>query len=593
MSAIEIDEPLSTSRELIFPARPKPPITTMLLGITLVVVLGLAIWSIIALHIDIATFIDARVNAVDFLSRTFPFTFPDAADLTGMIVQTLAIVVLATVLGLIVSFPIALCAAFNTAPHPVVRLLMRAFIVVARAVPELAVAMLLVQMFGLGGTPGVLALGIGSIGFMAKLFADAVEEIDHGPTEALRAAGATRFQQITGSVLQQVRPTLISTTLHAFDINLRGSVVLGFVGVAGIGMNISAALDALNYPRGMGLSFILLVLCLAAELISTAIRRSFLGSQQSATASRSSRWLSILGRGTERGWLTGNHRKPIPGQAPQKAVAQRRYRFPQPASAQRIRAPWDAKRIRSTGAAVLVVALIVGSIFGAGFEVVGFRDGVEEAWKALRLYFPPKTGGMFRTIVVDLLDTAQMGLAGTLVGLILAIPFGLLSANNVVRNSYVSGFFRLVVVTIRAVPGIIVGIVFVVITGLGSTAGALALAVGAIGFFSKIIADSLEGVDIRVQDAVRVSGAGAAQVFFAATFRQVLPALTAHTMHQLDTNIRGATGMGVIGAGGIGFLLSDATRVLQYGVVTTCAIGITCLVLCSEGLAVWTRRTVK
>lgn len=590
MSAIELDQPLGTRRELVFPPRPRQPLTIRLLGVTLLVVLGLAIYSTIALRINIATFIDGRANAVDFLSRTFPFTFPAFGDLVGMITQTLAIVVLATVLGLILSFPIALLAAYNTAPHPVVRLVMRAFIVVARAVPELAVAMLLVQMFGLGGTPGVLALGLGSIGFMAKLFADAIEEVDHGPTEALRAAGATRLQQIMGSVLPQVRPTLIATTLHAFDINLRGSVVLGFVGVAGIGMNISAALDALNYPEGMGLTFVLLVMCLAAEVSSTAIRRSFLGSQQSATAANSSRWLSVLGRGTERGWLTGNHRKQPPGRAGTTKPV--RNRVPQAGSAERIHAPWDGKRIRGTAATVLVFALIIASIFGAGFEVVGFREGVAAAWKALRLYFPPKTGGMFSTIIIDLLETAQMGLAGTLVGLILAIPFGLLSANNVVRNSYVSGFFRLVVVTIRAVPGIIVGIVFVVITGLGSTAGALALAVGAIGFFSKIIADSLEGVDIRVQDAVRVSGAGPAQVFFAATFRQVLPALTAHTMHQLDTNVRGATGMGVIGAGGIGFLLSDATRVLQYGVVTSCAIGIVCLVLCSEGLAVWTRRTV-
>lgn len=591
MSTLEIDRPLSAPRELVFPPRPRVPVVNRLLGIALIVVLGLAIYSTIALHINIATFISGRANAINFLSRTFPFTFPDASDLVGMIVQTLAIVVLATVLGLILSFPIALLAAFNTAPHPVVRLVMRAFIVVARAVPELAVAMLLVQMFGLGGTPGVIALGFGSIGFMAKLFADAIEEVDHGPTEALRAAGATRLQQIMGSVLPQVRPTLIATTLHAFDINLRGSVVLGFVGVAGIGLNISASLDALNYPEGMGLTFILLVMCLAAEVISTTIRRSFLGSQQSASAPKSSRWLGVFGRRTERGWLTGNHRRPIPGQPPRKTAAVRN-RVPQAGSAERIHAPWDAARIRSTGAIFLVFALIIASVFGAGFEIVGFREGTVAAWKALRLYFPPKTDGMLGTIIIDLLQTAQMGLAGTLVGLILAIPFGLLSANNVVRNPYVSGFFRLVVVTIRAVPGIIVGIVFVVITGLGSTAGALALAVGAIGFFSKIIADSLEGVDIRVQDAVRVSGASAAQVFFAATFRQVLPALTAHTMHQLDTNVRGATGMGVIGAGGIGFLLSDATRVLQYGVVTSCVIGIVALVLCSEGLAVWTRRTV-
>ncbi|GAA5018633.1 phosphonate ABC transporter, permease protein PhnE [Actinopolymorpha pittospori] len=582
MSATQLDQPISVG-ELTFPPRPKRSIGSRLLSIALIIVFGLAVWSMIALHLNPVTFIDGRDNAIDFLRRTVPFTFPDFTDLAGMIIQTLAIVVLATVLGLIISFPVALLAASNTSPHPAVRLVMRAAIVAFRSTPEFVIAMLLVQMFGLGGTPGVLALGLGSVGFMAKLFADAIEEVDAGPTEAFRAAGATKLQQIMGSVLAQVRPTLIATTLHAFDINLRGSVLLGFVGIAGIGMNISAALDSLNYPRGMGLTLVLLVMCLAAEIISTLIRRSILGRQQRASTSSGSRWLAVLtGHRTPRGWITGTARSS--GAAAVRTRTTGSYSITE---------PWTPARIRRTAGTVLVFAIIVASIFGAGFEVVGFTEGVQSAWKAIRLYFPPTTAGQFPSIVVGLIETAQMGLAGTLFGLILAIPLGLLSANNVVRNGYVSGFFRLLVVTIRAVPGIIVGIVFVVITGLGATAGALALGVHAIGFFSKIIADSLEDVDIRVQDAVRTSGASASQVFFTATFRQVMPALAAHTMHQLDTNVRGATSMGVIGAGGIGFLMSDATRVLQYSLVTSCLIGVVALVLCSEGLAVWTRQTVK
>src|SRR5690606_39715475 len=134
--------------------------------------------------------------------------------------------------------------------------------------------------------PGILALGLGSVGFMAKLFADAIEEIDPGPREALRAAGAGTFQQIVGGVLPGLRPALVATTLHAFDINLRASVILGFVGVAGIGMHISAALDTMNYRLGLGLTLILLIICLAAELLSSLVRQGRHGHQPPSSGRR-------------------------------------------------------------------------------------------------------------------------------------------------------------------------------------------------------------------------------------------------------------------------------------------------------------------
>src|SRR5690606_2249370 len=198
--------------------------------------------------------------------------------------------------------------------------------------------------------------------------------------------------------------------------------------------------------------------------------------------------------------------------------------------------------------------------------------GLSKGLETLGMYLPPETAGIGGTLLSVMVETIQMGLAGTLLGIVIAIPLGLLSAGNLVFSRVLHSVSRAMVVTIRAVPGIIVGIAFVVITGLGATAGALALAVGSIGFFAKVIADSLEEVDVRVQDAVRASGATGVQVFFAATLRQVMPALAAHTMHQLDRNIRGATGLGVIGAGGIGFYLNNAQRVLEYGVVTTSVI---------------------
>src|SRR5690606_41453832 len=125
---------------------------------------------------------------------------------------------------------------------------------------------------------------------------------------------------------------------------------------------------------------------------------------------------------------------------------------------------------------------------------------------------PPGAAGVGRPPLAVMVGAIPVGPAGTLVGLVHAFPLGLASGGNIVFSRVLNSVSRAMVVTIRAVPDIIVGIAFVVITGLGATAGALALAVGSIGFFAKVIADSLEEVDVRVQDAVRASGATGVQV---------------------------------------------------------------------------------
>lgn len=192
-----------------------------------------------------------------------------------------------------------------------------------------------------------------------------------------------------------------------------------------------------------------------------------------------------------------------------------------------------------------------------------------------------------------MLVTVQIAFAATFLGAILALPIGIFAARNIVRNRYVHGFFRMIIVVIRGIPELILAIIFVVISGLGAVAGTLALAVGAVGLLSKLIADSLEETDVRVQEAIRTGGASEPQVFFSATVRQSAPAFVAHMMYLLDTNIRSATLLGVVGAGGIGFQLLNATRVNQFEVVTYILLMLIAVVLIVELLAMWIRKSVR
>ncbi|MFB8275309.1 phosphonate ABC transporter, permease protein PhnE [Nocardia colli] len=548
----------------------RPSGTAVGVAVVYTVWLIASLWSVASLQLNLATFVDSIGNAVDFVSRIFPLDFPPFGEVVRMTAQTLAIVTCATALSVALSVPVSLAAARNTNRHGWLRWAMRAVIVVTRALPEIVLAIVFLRLFGLGPAAGILALAIHSVGMVGKMYADAIEDTPAGPRDALRAAGATWSQQITGGVVPQAMPAFIATALHRFDINLRASVLLGYVGVGGIGMELSLAMKTLDYRRGIALALLIVGLCIVIETISGAVRSAMLGAQ----APRRAGWWSKLRHRVTSGWVDGG---------PVAAVGK-----PHPISP-----PWSAGRIRRAAYFGLTALILIASVWGAGIDVSRMADGISTLWTTLGLFVPPSTGGIGGELFAQLLVTVQIALAATFLGLVLAVPIGLLAARNVAPTPGIARFFRIVIVVVRGIPDLIFAIIFIVITGLGAPAGALALAVGAVGLLGKLIADSLEESDVRVQQAVSAAGATRPQVFVAATVRQCAPALAAHVFYQLDVNIRAATLLGVVGAGGIGFYLMNAARVLQFDVVTTIVLMVFAVVLAVEGVAMWVRRALS
>jgi phosphonate transport system permease protein len=538
-----ISHSLISQRTLARPSRTGTAAT-----LVLVALLGAALWSVGELRLNVATLVDSAANATDFLSRTVPLDVPPPAEVLALCGETLAIVVCATLLAVLLSVPLAVLAAGNTSPAPAARYGARGLVVIARAVPDVVLAIVFFRLFGLGAAAGVLAMGIHSVGMVAKLYADAIEQVDEGPRTAVRAAGAGRLQELVAGVLPAVLPAFVATALHRFDINLRISVVLGFVGVGGIGFEIAGALRRLDYPRGMALALVVLGLCVVVELVSGAVRRALLG---------------------------GTGRSPVPPPAG------------------RLTPPWTGRRIRAAFYAATTVVVVVASVPAAGLSPAQLVAGMAALPTTLGLFWPPSAGGILPVLLAELAVTVQIALAATLIGAVLALPAGAMAARNVAPTPGVAATFRGVIVLVRGIPELIIAIVFVVITGLGPVAGALALAIGAVGLLGKLVADSLEETDVRVQEAVRATGASRLQVFTAVTLPQAAPALVAHLLYQLDVNIRSATLLGIVGAGGIGFYMLNASRVMEFGVVTTVMLMVFATVLAVELLALWLRRAVS
>lgn len=187
--------------------------------------------------------------------------------------DTLAMSIAGTVLAVAMSLPLALLAAPNTAPHPVVYYVCRTVLSALRSVPEIIMGIIFVAAVGFGALPGVLALALHSTGMVGKFYAEAIEHADPRPIEAARAAGATPFQVITHAVLPQVLPQLADITIYRWEYHFRASTVLGIVGAGGIGFELIAALRIIKYDQVSAILLTILMCVIMVDGVGAWLRR--------------------------------------------------------------------------------------------------------------------------------------------------------------------------------------------------------------------------------------------------------------------------------------------------------------------------------
>lgn len=193
-------------------------------------------------------------------------------DIAQGLEESLTMTLTSTIVGILVSIPIGIGGARNLAPAPVYYVC-RSIIAISRAFQEIIIAILLVAMFGFGPFAGFLTLTFATIGFIAKLLADAIEEIDEKQAEAIRATGASWLQLVNYAVQPQVMPRLIGLSLYRFDINFRESAVIGIVGAGGIGATLNTSIDRYEYDSAGAVLILIIVIVMLAEYGSSLIRK--------------------------------------------------------------------------------------------------------------------------------------------------------------------------------------------------------------------------------------------------------------------------------------------------------------------------------
>ena len=239
------------------------------------IVVTIAILALITIDLKI-NFIKLFSNSskyfADILGRMIPPDFSNFESLFFSMLETIEIAILGTFLAIVISIPIALFSARNLAPNFFIFLIARTITIFFRAIPEFIMAMILVIAIGFGAMPGVLALGLHTMGFLAKFYAEDIEHVNKGPIEALRSSGASKRQVIAFAIIPQIIPSFIANNLYILDRNVRMATMLGIVGAGGIGYELQSSFRMFEYQRVSAIIIIIFITIFLIDHISSFIR---------------------------------------------------------------------------------------------------------------------------------------------------------------------------------------------------------------------------------------------------------------------------------------------------------------------------------
>lgn len=527
-------------------------------------------------------------------ARMWPLNFGELDLIIRLSIETVFIAFIGTALAVLLSIPIAFLAARNTMPNRLAGRFATGFIVVTRAIPDLIFAMIFVRAIGIGGTrsitAGVLAIGISAIGMVGKLYADAIESIDEGARDAVASTGAGRIQTLVTGVLPQVSPSFIGVALYRFDINFRSSTILGYVGAGGIGTLLREYLSGLRYERALAVAVVIIILVLVVEFLSAAIRKQILGSDPFADRGLSGRLRARrrAARAAARSSTDGSSTNV--GATARAAGAVQAEGTAASAPAGRLTPPWTIERVRLAAFGWGTAVMLVASFMVTGLTPFDLVRHAATIGSMMTRLVPTDLTWLTPTVIDGMVESLAIGFAATTLGVAIALPLAFFAAYNVAPARSVYRGVRALLVGIRALPDLIIAVLFVSAVGLGPFPGVLALSIGMVGFATKLYAEAIEEVVQGPRDATVSVGATRLQEVMTSVVPQVMPQLVSITLYVFDIVIRASTILGIIGAGGIGFALLEATRTLRWDTVGGIMFVIFLMVYGVERLSGWVRK---
>ncbi len=214
---------------------------------------------------------------LDSVQRFIGVDLSLAPQLVKPTIETFMIACMGTLLGVVICIPVAWFGALNITPFkPVTYPLARLLMTVSRSIHEVVWALIFVAAVGLGALAGVLAIAMRSVGFIAKMTSEAIEDFDARPVEAIRAVGGNPLQVMRYAILPQILPVVLGVTIFEWEINIRRSAILGLVGAGGLGLVFFRQMNTFNYPGVTTVILAILVIILIGEVLSYYSRKALI-----------------------------------------------------------------------------------------------------------------------------------------------------------------------------------------------------------------------------------------------------------------------------------------------------------------------------
>ena len=240
----------------------------------IVVLLALAIWlSLRMTGFDIAVVIHKFNKMLDLLAKIFQPNWEFFPKVISPLIDTIKMSVLGTVIGCVLALPVAILSSSNINRSLPLVSFFRFILALIRALPTLIIALVCALIFSLGTFSGTVAIAIFTFGIVAKMLFESIETIDMGPFEAMEALGANKFQAFWSACVPQILPVYLSHSLYCFEMNIRASAILGYVGAGGLGITINERIGWRDY-NSLGMVLLsLFVVVIAIDFFSEYLRK--------------------------------------------------------------------------------------------------------------------------------------------------------------------------------------------------------------------------------------------------------------------------------------------------------------------------------
>ena len=448
-----------------------------------------------------------------FGDNFWPANFTGISANTQAIVNTLLFAVVATYVSSGLAFIMALFMTRHTNPFAPVRVSVLGLMSLLRNVPMLIWATLLVFIFGIGNVVGVVALIFTTLGFLARSYAETISELSTHKLEGIRSTGASYLQVLTHGLLPEFTPAWLNWTLFTLEVNMRASAVLGMVGAGGLGLLIQTTLDWRHFRRAMALVMILVGMVLAIELLCHWLRERI--------------------------------------------------------QAYRVKDTTPGRDLVSK----CLIALGLGAVFVLSYthlelDIARFVSRFDNARRIMPLLMSWNSAAVGQ-IVQGLLTSVAIAVAGLFFAFVVSIPLAFLAAKNTAPFLPLAFVIRTVVAVVRAVPSLVLILMLVASLGFGYTAGVMGLFFAGTAYLTKAFMATIEEQDPAIIETMRSLGASWLQMVTFGMLPQVWGHFVSWVAIRFESNVGDAVSLGVVGAGGIGMLVSRAVRQHDFATLAT------------------------